>query len=298
MHLSQNDVQLFYHLLASLMTFVNQELTIIDGIESVDDFIGLTTPEERYEVHTALYENVGLFDKFIQKNPNQLSEEELQIVESWKQFKNDAFYIYRHLKKYTILLNSDDGETKAYGVSGISEPIKEMFPYLPILARVTLLPFKDKIIFDGLMSAYSVSFGSGIRNSLKDSYNQAKAKYGIITQLSYAPPKEQSEKELLKYYLKNKTNREFYQIEIEELVNKSEELHTFYQQEIGKVHARTIKKQLRSFGIVQGYFAVLGNNIIASGLTKEKVQEAVQVIVPEDKIEWLHTFQMKARNKK
>jgi len=45
-----------------------------------------------------------------------------------------------------------------------------------------LLPWKGRIISDGLFTIYNISFGSGIRGSIRESYLQAKAA-GIITSL-------------------------------------------------------------------------------------------------------------------
>jgi Domain of unknown function (DUF6398) len=54
---------------------------------------------------------------------------------------------------------------------------------LPRMIKTTLLPFKGRIVYDGLMSGYNVSFGPGIRRSLNEAYREAKAHRGIITTL-------------------------------------------------------------------------------------------------------------------
>jgi len=40
-----------------------------------------------------------------------------------------------------------------------------------------------RIVYDGLLSSYSISFGGGIRRMLNKSYNEAKARHGIVTSL-------------------------------------------------------------------------------------------------------------------
>ena len=45
------------------------------------------------------------------------------------------------------------------------------------------MPFKGKIVYDGLMSGYNITFGPGIRRSLNESYKKAKAVLGIVTSL-------------------------------------------------------------------------------------------------------------------
>jgi hypothetical protein len=46
-----------------------------------------------------------------------------------------------------------------------------------------LFPFGGRIVYDGLLESYSISFGPGIRRSLNESYQQAKARQGIVTSL-------------------------------------------------------------------------------------------------------------------
>ena len=51
------------------------------------------------------------------------------------------------------------------------------------MVDAVLLPFKDRIIYDGLMNGYNISFGAGIRRSLNESFKEAKARQGIVTSL-------------------------------------------------------------------------------------------------------------------
>jgi hypothetical protein len=70
----------------------------------------------------------------------------------------------------------------------LSQPIVELLgPYLPVHTKTVLLPFKDRIVYDGLLESYNLSFGPGIRRSLNDDYRQAKRNYGIITSLPLDP---------------------------------------------------------------------------------------------------------------
>ena len=56
-----------------------------------------------------------------------------------------------------------------------------MFSYmpLPILLKATLIPFKDKIISDGLVIHYNVCFGKGYSSEFKDIYMNAKKNKSI-----------------------------------------------------------------------------------------------------------------------
>jgi hypothetical protein len=51
------------------------------------------------------------------------------------------------------------------------------------MIKTTLLPFKGRIVYDGIIMGYNVSFGPGIKRSLNEGYKEAKAGTGIITTL-------------------------------------------------------------------------------------------------------------------
>lgn len=109
-------------------------------------------------------------------------------MSGWRQALVGKFYVFRHLKKYTVFLSSGGQPNKAYGVVGLFDPLVGVVgPYLPILTEAVLLPFKGQIIYDGLLSSYSISFGGGMKRMLNNEYNQAKAAFGIITSLEGQP---------------------------------------------------------------------------------------------------------------
>ena len=92
------------------------------------------------------------------------------------------FFAVQYLKKHTVFLSTTDS-AKAYGILGLTDEIADILPpALPLLVKAVLLPWKGQIIWDGLFTIYSISFGSGIRGSIRESYRQAKAA-GIITSL-------------------------------------------------------------------------------------------------------------------
>ena len=51
----------------------------------------------------------------------------------------------------------------AYGVVALFDPFEAVIgPYLPRMIKTTLLPFKGRIVYDGLVTGYNVTFGGGI----------------------------------------------------------------------------------------------------------------------------------------
>jgi hypothetical protein len=178
--LPAEDAALFIRLHVALLVYANQKLGLVPGVDSEEDF-RKSSMEDRAKIRDALYASPQLINSFVAENPAVLSPDELRLVVAWKQAIFEKFYILRHLKRYTVFLD-DKKPPKAYGVLGIMDEIESVtfMRNPPILVETALLPWRDKIIYDGLVRSYNVYFGPGIRASLEDAYRKAKATTGII----------------------------------------------------------------------------------------------------------------------
>jgi len=186
--LSEPDVELFFKLMWSLQNYVNLKLAIIPDIRTVDEY-GQLSPSEKLDVRDALYDHIELIGSYVEENPQDLSPEELDIVKGWKNFQRRDYFIERFLKHYAIFISKGE----VYAVSALYESFEGLLPYvrLPYYAKAVLLPFKDKIVYDGMLQGYNMSFGGGVRANLKETYMAAKQNGLIIEQLE---PHEQSKK--------------------------------------------------------------------------------------------------------
>ncbi|MEO0162130.1 MAG: hypothetical protein ABIL74_07645 [candidate division WOR-3 bacterium] len=253
MKLSKDDVELFYRMYHPLLVYVNKKFEMLDGVNSSDD-IKKFSIDKINKLRDRLYEHPELIDSFVAENPLHFSSEELKIISCWKNYVKGNFIIFRYLKDYTIFLSVDEKIPKAYGVLALYSTFEEMVgSYLPIMVDTVLLPFNDKIIYDGILSPYSITFGGGLRRSFNDSYQQAKSQFGIITSLPFSGEKlKQTDADKLRFYLRSERNRERYSEEIWKLVKKDKELLTLYHQEMGKIHSRTYRKRLHEIGLMDG----------------------------------------------
>jgi hypothetical protein len=131
---------------------------------------------------------------------------------------------------------------------------------------------------------------------INDSFERAKAQYGIITTLPMIEEEQavaDPDAETLKFYLKNQRNRDEYTDEIAELTTKSPHLMALYHQEMGKVHTRHYVKEFRNIGLKPGWFAILQGLIVASGLTREEAERNMKKVTPVGKMNWITIFQFK-----
>ncbi len=181
MKLSRQDADLFYTLMWPLQFFVHQRLHIVPDVDTLPAYIACPS-DHKLQVCQALYEHVDLIDAFLQENPQHFSEETLALIATWKHYQAGDFYIERLLKTHAIFIASDD---KVYAVLALHDAFQEMFHHrqLPVFVKAVLLPFKGKIIYDGLLQGYNLFFGRGISSGLKETYLAAKQQGRIIDSL-------------------------------------------------------------------------------------------------------------------
>ncbi len=290
MQLSEEKIELFYALWYSLLGYTNDKFKVLKDVRTQED-CEKTPFEELSKIRDVLYKNPKTIESFAEENPCDFSKSQLEIIESWKDFKQGRFYIFRYLKNYTVFLEINNDDPKAYGVLSLISTFEEMIgSRLPIMVEAVLLPFEDQIIYDSIFAPYSVFFGGGTKRRFNEAYRQAKARYGIITSLAFSEKKE-SDMDTLAFYLLSEDRRQLYEREIEKLINKGHSLLVFYHQEMGKIFAREVKKKLKKHDII-GWFGIVGDLIVASGTTRKELEKNIERIVPEKK-ELVYIFQMK-----
>lgn len=181
MKISDQDADLFFELMFPLQFFVNQQRHVLPDVNTLEEYLACPI-EQKLLVRDALYENSPLIDTFIQQNLQQLSDDNLAIVAKWKQFIAGEFFIERMLKRYAVFISSDN---EVYGVLALHQPFQEIFDSssLPVFVKTVLLPFKGRIVFDGILEPYSISFGRGVSSSLKETYMAAKQNGKVIESL-------------------------------------------------------------------------------------------------------------------
>jgi hypothetical protein len=195
MTLLPHEVAHFYRVWWLLLSYVNDHVRAVSDLPP-DPPAGSVSPADAAKVRNALWNDDSLREKFVAQNPAGLSPEDRDLVASWSRRVSGRFYLYRHLKKHTVVLSAS-GTPAAYGVLGLVSTIPEVVPLPPpVLVEMVLLPFEDRITYDGLLAPYNITFGSGIRSSLDDEYRAARERGGIITSL--APAEATRREDLLK----------------------------------------------------------------------------------------------------
>jgi len=184
MLLSAHDSEHYYHIWWALLNFVNAQRQIIPKLAPITAERGLS-PSKAAKLRDALWADDGLREQFIRENPANLSSTDLAIVANWQKRLAGDFIILKQRKSHTVFLSQLNGEpTRAYGVLALQSSFKEMLgPFLPTFVKAVLLPFEGRIIYDGLLQAYSILIGPNMRRDWEDLLRDIEEREGVITDL-------------------------------------------------------------------------------------------------------------------
>lgn len=189
MKMSEQDAELLWKLLRELLVFTNHRQKVVPGIRSLADYYRIAD-ERKLEIRDALWGNIHLIDDFTRTNPAGFSDQELKIVSSWKHCLRGEFYIERYLKGHALFISAG----RVYAVQALHTPFDQMIPrnHLPHQVEAVLLPFRGKIVYDGVLPGYNITFGGGFKQRLRENYLAAKQAGRIIASLDPDDqPKEQ-----------------------------------------------------------------------------------------------------------
>ena len=128
-------------------------------------------------VANTLWTNDHLIDEYLKQA--DLNDEYRELISGWKRHIAGDFILERYLKKGSVFISTDN--RKVYLVNGLFSSWEEMIQYRnpPVMLTATLLPWKDVIISDGLVSITNINFGKTYSSDFKEMYLNAK-RSGII----------------------------------------------------------------------------------------------------------------------
>jgi len=161
--LSEESEQRFLDLYAHLLVYVNDRFEVIGEIETVADLEQHYT-DELLPLRNTLYNEstTDLIEDFVEENPPDLSEADLEQVTAWTDFVAGEFVVVRYREDDAIFLDWTE-PPKAYAVRPARLPFAEVWDEsaLPVpVSSVVLLPFEDQIVYDdGWIGVKNIIFG-------------------------------------------------------------------------------------------------------------------------------------------
>ena len=264
MNLSNEESALFFKLWFSLLAYANRHLQVVPGIVEPEDI--LDEPREQVvKIRDALVKHPELLESYIRENPATLPPEELAVVSSWRHWVSGDFFVVRFLKPYAVFLSSKE-PGHLYGVISLYDPLEKVLGGgpVPIYVRVLLLPFRQRIIYDGIIVFHSIYFGPGFRASLNDTYNELKEREGIIEQLTDSSGRPQIRTSLDRQKPR-KPAPDWYPV-VAEIVAQAE-----------KMRQADTKVQSAAFGLLRAAAALAQSTLADPSAKEEHIQALRQV---------------------
>jgi hypothetical protein len=289
MRLGKKDIEEFFKLHKSLLLYVNNKKHLIKGLSSISD-LQIAPFEKIAELRNMAVNDLTLIDSLVKENPFKFTDKELKTIECWKEGIFDTFFIVKYETDMAIFYHPET--KKCYGVLSLNDQLEDMLgPYIPRIVQAWLISFKDRIIYDGLIAPYNITVGRGMEKNLRAEHKEAVVKHGVLTSFGSKEEKQNSDEELLKFYMKSETNRDRFWEKIETLRTKNSQLEALYHREHGRVLSSKLKRKLKEIRAT-GHFAAVDNVIVASAPTKKELDSRVTEIIPEEKKECVHLFKI------
>ena len=175
-HLSKDDTELFYKLYFGILEFTNRKYQIIPGLKiykpkKIDPTVLVDVIEAFWDKKDSI-----LFE-FSLANPFNFSKEEMDMVKNFRKGIRNMFIIAKYDEDYTELLSMDG----LYMVKGLTCNIDEIISneQLPIVVQTSIIPFKDQIVFDSVLTEGQISIGTNIKSKIFEDIKTTKKIYKL-----------------------------------------------------------------------------------------------------------------------
>ena len=159
-HLSTPDADEFFDIYFALLEYTNKKYNIND-LKKIYKKLHLDQ-EKVLEISDYMFDNVNIIDDFIKENPYNFDDEMLKVTKGFKNFvKSQFLMVVGFDREYTKIL-SEYG--KLYMVKGLRNNIDNVISAkeVPTLISTTLIMFKDKIVYCGLLKTAEVRYDNFI----------------------------------------------------------------------------------------------------------------------------------------
>lgn len=173
MILTKSESDLFFKLYKTLLAYENKG--DLSKPTKIDDYI---------IARNYLFDHLEIFDRFIKNNPAKFSKNELDIISNWKnKYIKGDFVFFRQQKLQAIFIENIGDKDLAYKVLGLTDSPKDMVGIEGAFLRdIVLLPFGNKIIWDGLFYMGPI-LGTNYLRSYNELYKELKSDNKIISEL-------------------------------------------------------------------------------------------------------------------
>lgn len=155
--LSREDAKLFYKIYFGLLEFTNNKYKIRSNYK-IYNKKGIN-PYDITDIIDVFWENKDVIVlEFCLANPYKFNSEELKLTCEFKKGIRDMFIVAKFYEEYTAVMNKE----RTYMIKGINDNLDNVISYknLPETVIMTILPFRDVLIYDGVIMNFGIKMGN------------------------------------------------------------------------------------------------------------------------------------------
>jgi hypothetical protein len=180
MTLTRKEYQEFLKTHLDLLFYVGHKKSVLPKDLSLKNFLNLDF-QIKFKCRESLFDDESIIDEYIASNFDQLTTDQIKILGGFKKKIRSTFVIFKCLTDYAIFIDTKDN--KFYAVTALGDSFDTFFDKFPVSISTTLIPFKDKIIYDGFIQSLGLYYGRNMTDAMNEDYKKAKRKKEILTML-------------------------------------------------------------------------------------------------------------------
>lgn len=180
MTLTENEYKEFLKTHLDLLFYTGQKKAVLPKDINLKEFLKLDS-QIKFKCRESLLGDENIIDEYIASNFDHLTTDQIKILGGFKKKIRSNFVIFKCLKNYAIFIDTKDN--RFYAVKALGDPFDNFFDEFPVSISTTLIPFKDKIIYDGFIQSSGLYFGRNMTASMNEDYKKAKRNKEVLTSL-------------------------------------------------------------------------------------------------------------------
>ena len=180
MTLTNKEYKEFLKTHLDLLFYVGHKKSILPKDLSLKTFLNLDL-QIKFKCRETLFEDENIIDEYIASNFDHLTTDQIKILCGFKKKIRSRFVIFKCLTNYAIFIDTKDNTF--YAVKALGDSFDTFFDNFPVNISTTLIPFKDKIIYDGFIQSSRVYYGRSMTETMNEDYKKAKRNKEILTSL-------------------------------------------------------------------------------------------------------------------
>ena len=181
MILTDKEYKEFLKTHLDLLFYVGQQKNILSKDLNLKKFLNIDF-QIKFECRESLNKDENIIDEYIASNFDHLTTDQIKILLGFKNKISSSFIIFKCLTNYAIFIDTKDN--KFYAVKALGDSFDTFFDSFPVNISTTIIPFKDKIIYDGFIQSSGVYYGRNMSETMNEDYKKAKLNKEILKSLS------------------------------------------------------------------------------------------------------------------